>query len=75
VIHSSGTSMDEISGDLGVRLPAADAVAWADAMRQAIEAPAQMPSSERQRRIARARTFDWATTAKRVRAAYEKLSA
>lgn len=74
VIHSAGTSMDEISADVGVRLPAADVAAWTGAMRQAIEgAAAQTAPSERQRRIVRAQAFDWAVSAQRVRAAYTRL--
>src|SRR5258708_32313932 len=74
VTHSAGTSMDEISADLGVRLPATDIEAWADAMRHAIDQTvAQTAPSARQQRIARAQTFDWATSAARVRSAYLRL--
>ncbi len=76
VIHSKGTSMDEISADVGIRLPATDIGAWTDAVRQAIEAAVtKTEPPERQRRITRARAFDWAASAERVRAAYARLLA
>jgi alpha-1,3-rhamnosyl/mannosyltransferase len=76
VIHSAGTSMDEISADVGIRLPATDVQAWTDAVRQAIDgAVTQTAPSERQRRIARARAFDWAASAQRVRDAYARVLA
>ena len=55
VLHSTGTSMDEISADVGIRLPATDVTAWTEAMRRLIE-PAvagQIEDPDRQRRIAR----------------------
>ena len=75
VIHSAGTSMDEISADLGTRLPATDVTAWTEAMRRSIETTTagQTADPDRQRRIAQARTFDWTTGAERVRAAYRRL--
>jgi alpha-1,3-rhamnosyl/mannosyltransferase len=76
VIHSAGTSMDEISADVGIRLPATDVAAWTDAMRHAIEAAgAQTATAARQRRIAQARRFDWIASAERVRSAYARLLA
>jgi glycosyltransferase involved in cell wall biosynthesis len=76
VIHSVGTSMDEISADVGVRLPAMDVAAWANAVRQAIDGTvSHTEPSERERRIARARAFDWVASAARVRAAYANLLA
>jgi len=76
VIHSADTSMDEISVDVGTRLPASDVAAWTEAMRRSIEttAAAQREETDRQRRIARAAEFDWASSAARVRAAYERLA-
>jgi glycosyltransferase involved in cell wall biosynthesis len=74
VIHSAGTSMDEISADVGIRLPATDIAAWTDAMRHAIEvANAQNATATRQQRIAQARRFDWVASAAQVRAAYAGL--
>ncbi len=74
VIHSAGTSMDEISTDVGVRLDARDGAAWTDAMRHAIEAAhGRAPIDQRPQRIAQARRFDWATSAQRVRTAYATL--
>ena len=76
VIHSTGTSMDEISAELGVRLDATDGAAWTDAMRHAIDAAqAEATPDVRQQRIAQARSFDWTTSAQRVRAAYTTLLA
>jgi alpha-1,3-rhamnosyl/mannosyltransferase len=72
-IHSAGTAMDEITADLGIRLLATDVDGWTNAMRRAIDdAPQSMPA-ERQQRLARARTFDWATSAARVKTAYADL--
>jgi glycosyltransferase involved in cell wall biosynthesis len=76
VIHSAGTSMDEISAEAGIRLGATDGAAWTDAMREAIEAAhADAAPVARQQRIAQARRFDWAVSAQRVRAAYATLLA
>jgi alpha-1,3-rhamnosyl/mannosyltransferase len=76
VIHSAGTSMDEISADVGIRLPATDVTAWTDAVRRAIEGAIAEPApAERQRRIARAKAFDWEVSAGRVQAAYASLMA
>jgi alpha-1,3-rhamnosyl/mannosyltransferase len=72
VIHSAGTSMDEISGNVGIRLPATDIAAWTDAMRHAIEV-ADAQAAERPRRISQARRFDWVASAERVRTAYASL--
>jgi alpha-1,3-rhamnosyl/mannosyltransferase len=74
VIHSAGSSMDEISAEVGVRLEATDVAAWSNAMRQAIEtAEAQATNAKRRRRLEQARQFDWAVSAARVRAAYTSL--
>lgn len=74
VVHSEGTSMDEISGDFGLRLPPTDIDAWTCAIRTVIDqASSQQSAITRQKRIDRARLFDWARSADRVRTAYTEL--
>ena len=67
VVHSEGTSMDEISGDFGLRLPPTDIDAWTCAIRTVIDqASSQQSAITRQKRIDRARLFDWARSADQV---------
>jgi glycosyltransferase involved in cell wall biosynthesis len=73
VIHSKETSMDEISADLGLALQATDVDSWTNALRNAIERAPDATAAERQKRVAHARTFDWATSAARVRDVYADL--
>ena len=73
VVHSSGTSMDEISGDLAVRLPALDVAAWADAIGASIAGSEIGDSADRTERMARAGQFDWLRSARLVRAAYDQI--
>lgn len=73
VIHGQGTSMEEISAGLGVYLPPMDIDAWTNAIRNAIAQNHQTSLDARNRRIARARSFQWSHSASTVRAAYAKL--
>lgn len=73
VVHSSHTSMDEISGDLAVRVPALDVDAWAIAIQTMIAEVGQETEAVRAARVARALAFDWDTSAVRVARAYDVL--
>jgi alpha-1,3-rhamnosyl/mannosyltransferase len=73
VVHSGETSMDEISGKFGLRLPPTDIDAWTCAMRTVIDQASQQSAVARQQRVDRARSFDWARSADRVRTAYLQL--
>jgi glycosyltransferase involved in cell wall biosynthesis len=74
VIHSEGTSMDEISGEFGLRLPPTDTDAWTRAIRKIIDkASSRQSGIATQQLIDQAGRFDWATSADKVKAAYMKL--
>ncbi|MCX7683881.1 MAG: glycosyltransferase family 4 protein [Acetobacteraceae bacterium] len=72
VAVSGGTAMEEAAGDAASRLPAQDSGAWREAMRAAIEAP-DLSEAARAARIAWARRFDWAETARATLALYRRL--
>jgi glycosyltransferase involved in cell wall biosynthesis len=62
VAHSSGTSMDEISGDVGRRVTPHDVAAWRQAMGEAIDGrPCE--EVERARLVACAARYDWSDSA------------
>jgi glycosyltransferase involved in cell wall biosynthesis len=73
VAHSSGTSMDEISGDLGRRVPAYDVDGWTEIFRQAMGSDDYADEKLRAARIVQAGHFDWHESARRVLAAYRQL--
>jgi len=73
-IHSGQTAMDEITANPAVAIAATDVLSWTEAMRDAIESPRTATQAVRQERIARAATFDWRTSAARVRKAYSELT-
>lgn len=66
VAHSADTSMDEISGDCGIRISALDVDGWAAALRQATEGDEHANAVLRAARIERARHFDWLKSAGKV---------
>ena len=73
VAHSKGTSMDEITGDLSIRLPALDVQAWSDVMEQAMAIDLPMSFDLQDMRIARAKEFTWIKSANAVREVYRQL--
>lgn len=74
VAHSSETSMDEIAGDLAIRISALDIEAWTNCLRSAIHDNAAIAPIKRQNLVLRARCFDWVLGAREIRRAYGKIS-
>ena len=74
VAHSPGTSMDEIAGDLAVRVAATDVQAWTDLMRATIAQSREGHDVIGRARIAQAATFDWSRSAATVLDAYRTLA-
>ncbi|EGP07021.1 glycosyl transferase [Bradyrhizobiaceae bacterium SG-6C] len=73
VAHSAGTSMDEISGTIGVRVAALDVDGWSEAFRDALESDVHADPALREARIAQARQFDWRQSAGVVIDAYRRI--
>ena len=73
VAHSEKTAMDEVSGDLGVRIDACDVAGWTDVLERAMQDNAHTDTALRSARIARAHQFDWHKSATMVLAAYRDL--
>lgn len=73
VAHSAGTSMDEISGTVGVRVAALDVDGWSQAFRDALEGDVHVCPELREARIAQARQFDWHRSAGLVIEAYRRI--
>ena len=71
VAHSSGTSMDEIGGDLVTRIAPLDVDAWTACLTEALTT--EVAESHRQQLVARARRFDWTESAHVVLDAYRRL--
>ena len=75
VAHSAGTSMDEISGDLAVRVTAEDVKAWTQVMSEAISTSDIVDPNLRQARLNQAERFDWHRSAAAVLDAYRMIGA
>lgn len=73
VAHSAGTSMDEISGTIGVRVAALDVDGWSEAFSGALESGVHADPALREARIAQARQFDWHQSAGLVIDAYRRI--
>lgn len=73
VAHSAETSMDEISGDVGIRVAALDVDGWTLTLNDAIERNGHADLVGREARIARARQFDWRHSAQLVIDAYHRI--
>jgi alpha-1,3-rhamnosyl/mannosyltransferase len=73
VAHSEKTAMDEVSGDLGIRVAAGDVEGWTDALEGAMQGDAHADAASRSARIAQARKFDWHKGAGMVLASYRDL--
>lgn len=73
VIHSEGTSMDEITGGLAMRVPAMDITAWRDALREAMSSQNGPDMPARAERISRSRQFDWKKSATKIAQAYHSV--
>lgn len=73
VAHSSGTSMDEISGGLAIRLAATDVDGWTEIMKKMIAEPVDT-QQQRWARTARAAEFDWRRSAALTLGAYRNLA-
>jgi glycosyltransferase involved in cell wall biosynthesis len=73
VVHSANTSMDEITGGLGMRVAATDVDAWSDIINGLIARSSAGSNAVRPRLIAQAATFDWGRSAALVRKAYADL--
>lgn len=73
VAHSAETSMDEISGDVGIRVAALDVDGWTRTLNDAIESHGHADLVGREARISRARQFDWRQSAKLVIDAYRRI--
>jgi alpha-1,3-rhamnosyl/mannosyltransferase len=73
VAHSSGTSMDEISGEMAVRVSAMDVQAWTEAMRQAISSAGRIDDRLQKARVDQAATFDWRRSAALALNAYRSI--
>jgi alpha-1,3-rhamnosyl/mannosyltransferase len=71
IAHSGKTSMDEITGGLGLRIEALDVDAWTEHMRDAISSDTDLRNERRQSRINRAKTFSWTDSANVIRKAYD----
>jgi glycosyltransferase involved in cell wall biosynthesis len=75
VAHSAGTSMDEISDELAVRVTATDVDAWTNVMREAISTSGVAGLDLRQARRRQAERFDWHRSAATVLDGYRKIGA
>lgn len=73
VAHSTETSMDEIAGELAIRVPALDTGSWTNCLRSAIDDNAAIAPIKRQNLVLRARCFDWAIGAREIRRAYGEI--
>jgi glycosyltransferase involved in cell wall biosynthesis len=73
VAHSADTSMDEISGGLGRRVPAMDVDGWTTTLREAMASRDHADEASRGARIERAGRFDWSGSARLVSAAYRQM--
>lgn len=74
VIASNTTSIPEVAGDAAILVDPMSVQAIADAMRNLIDSP-ELREAIIQRGLARARQFDWSSTAAKTHAVYQSLSA
>jgi glycosyltransferase involved in cell wall biosynthesis len=72
VVHSSGTSIDEITGQTGKRLPFNDVDSWTNALRESIDQVSNLDEL-RSNLLQIARGFDWNLSAARIRRIYDEL--
>ncbi len=71
VIAAATTSVGEVVGDGGLTVDPDDVAGWAEAIARLLN-DAQLRAELRRRGFARARAFNWATTATQTRAIYER---
>jgi alpha-1,3-rhamnosyl/mannosyltransferase len=69
----AAVASEEISGNLGMKLPAFDAIAWAEAMRAAIDEKWHSDALLRWRMKERVRRFDWSANARETLLLYKRL--
>lgn len=72
VLAAATTSVGEVVGDGGVRLPPDDITAWAEALARVVREPAWR-AELRERGLARAARFDWRSTVQQTLALYERV--
>lgn len=72
VLAAATTSVGEVVGDGGVRLPPDDTAAWAAALSRVVR-DADWRAELRQRGLERAAGFDWQRTAQQTLALYERV--
>ena len=75
VVHSLNTSVDEVTKGLCRKLEALDVDAWTREMKALIASGYTSDTATRRTLIDRAETYDWAASARKVRAAYDSLIA
>ncbi|HEY0124503.1 MAG TPA: glycosyltransferase family 1 protein [Rhizobium sp.] len=73
VAHSGGTSMDEISGETEIRVPATDVQAWVNVMLETAGNSRVDTDEVRRARITQAKTFDWYRSAATVLDGYRRI--
>ncbi len=73
VAHSAETSMDEISGDLGIHVAALDVDGWTRTLKNSIESRDHADPVGRKARIVRASNFNWHHSAGLVICAYKRI--
>jgi glycosyltransferase involved in cell wall biosynthesis len=73
VVHSAGTSMDEITAGLALTIEATDVETWSKAIYELIESADSHEAEYREGLIARAAVFDWSSSAAIVRENYNAL--
>lgn len=71
VITSRDPAVGEVAGEAGLRLDAHDVRQWTEALELALLNPAWR-AGQRDKSLARAREFSWATTARRTREVYQE---
>ncbi|MBM3744778.1 MAG: glycosyltransferase family 4 protein [Acidobacteria bacterium] len=71
VIASRDAALSEVAGGAAIQLDAGDTLAWAQAMRAALEQPEWL-ANWRRKALERAREFSWARTARLTREVYEE---
>lgn len=74
VAYTGNTAMDEISGDLGVRVSGLDVKGWCEVLKCTLDNKQHSDPSLRAARIAQAATFSWTTSARAVLDAYRNFS-
>ena len=72
VLAAATTSVGEVVGDGGVRLPPDDVDAWVQALARVVS-DADWRAELRQRGLQRAAHFDWQRTAEQTLALYERV--